>query len=46
VPLKVVSERLGHSGITITADTYQHVTEGMDRDAADRVAALVFDKSP
>ena len=42
VPLKVVSERLGHSSISITADTYQHVTEGMDRDAADRVAQVLF----
>jgi len=42
IPLKVVSERLGHSSITITADTYQHVTEGMDRDAADRVAEVLF----
>ncbi|MFN2486440.1 MAG: tyrosine-type recombinase/integrase, partial [Acidimicrobiia bacterium] len=42
VPLKVVSERLGHSSIAITADTYQHVTEGMDRDAAERVAQVLF----
>lgn len=34
VPLKVVSERLGHSTIGITADLYTHVLEGMDRDAA------------
>ena len=26
---KVVSERLGHSGIAITLDTYSHVTEPM-----------------
>lgn len=42
VPLKVVSERLGHANIGITADIYQHVTEGMDRDAADRVAGAIF----
>jgi integrase len=34
VPLKVVSERLGHSSIAITADTYQHVTETMQGEAA------------
>ncbi|HVC35336.1 MAG TPA: site-specific integrase, partial [Chloroflexota bacterium] len=31
---KVVSERLGHSGIGITMDTYSHVTPTMQRDAA------------
>jgi len=42
VPLKVVSERLGHSSVSITADTYQHVTEGLDRQAADTVARLIL----
>jgi hypothetical protein len=42
VPLKVVSERLGHASLSITADTYQPVTEGMDRQAADTVAGLIF----
>jgi integrase len=42
VPLKVVSERLGHSSVSITADTYQHVIEGMDRQAASAVAGLIF----
>lgn len=37
---KVVSERLGHANIGITLNLYSHVTEGMDRDAADRVAGL------
>ena len=31
---KVVSERLGHSGIAITMDTYSHVLPGMQEDAA------------
>ncbi|CAN5131030.1 hypothetical protein BH18ACT5_BH18ACT5_19500 [soil metagenome] len=30
-----------HSSITITDDTYQHFTEGLDRDAADRVAHVL-----
>ena len=38
---KVVQERLGHSSISITMDRYSHVTEGMDRDAAETVAALI-----
>lgn len=39
---KVVSERLGHSTIAITLDTYSHVTPSMQRDAANQVAALIF----
>lgn len=38
---KVVQERLGHSSISITLDRYSHVIEGMDRDAAETVAALI-----
>ena len=34
VPLKVVSERLGHSSISITADVYAHVIPGMQESAA------------
>ena len=33
--LKVVQERLGHSSIAITADTYSHVAPGLQREAAD-----------
>jgi integrase len=35
VPLKVVSEALGHSSIAITADVYSHVTPELRREAAD-----------
>ena len=38
---KVVSERLGHSRVTITLDTYSHVLPSMQREAAEAVAALV-----
>ena len=31
---KVVSERLGHAGVSITLDTYSHVTPGLQEDAA------------
>lgn len=37
---RVVQERLGHSTIGITLDTYSHVTAGMQEDAAATVAAL------
>ncbi len=34
---KVVSERLGHSTIAITLDTYSHVIPGMQEEAARRI---------
>jgi hypothetical protein len=34
VPVKVVSERLGHANIALTIETYQHVLPGMQADAA------------
>ena len=39
MPVKVVSERLGHASATITLTVYQHVHPGMGREAADRFAA-------
>ena len=39
---KVVAERLGHSTIAVTLNTYSHVTAGMQTDAAERVAGLIF----
>ena len=35
---KVVQERLGHSGISVTMDTYSHVLPGMQEQAASRLA--------
>ena len=43
VPLKVVSERLGHSSTAFTMVTYQHVLPGMQAEAADTFAALLQD---
>ena len=34
VPVKVVSERLGHANVAFTIETYQHALPGMQRDAA------------
>jgi integrase len=34
IPAKVMQERLGHSSISITLDTYSHVTETMQEQAA------------
>lgn len=39
---KIVSERLGHSNIGITLDTYSHVLPGMQREAAAKLDALLF----
>lgn len=39
---KVVQERLGHSTIGITMDTYSHVTAALHGDAAQQVAGLIF----
>lgn len=38
---KVVQERLGHSSITITMETYSHVLPSMQRSAVDRLDALL-----
>jgi hypothetical protein len=39
--MKVVSDRLGHSQIAVTADLYSHVSAGLGRAAADRIAATL-----
>ena len=42
VPVKVVSERLGHSSVAFTMQVYQHVLPGMQADAAAAFGDLVF----
>jgi integrase len=42
VDIRMVSERLGHSNILITSNTYQHVIKGMQAGAAQKVADLIF----
>lgn len=41
VPMKVMSERAGHSTLAITADLYSHVLVEMDASAAEKVAAVI-----
>jgi hypothetical protein len=41
VEMKVVSERLGHSTTTITADLYTHVMESVGRSAAQAIADVL-----
>jgi len=45
VPIKVVSERLGHSHPAFTMHTYQHLLPGMSAAAAEQFAALIADPS-
>ncbi|CAA9332199.1 MAG: Phage integrase, site-specific tyrosine recombinase, partial [uncultured Chloroflexia bacterium] len=42
VHIKIVSERLGHSSIALTADTYSHVLPGMQDEAASKLNAMLF----
>lgn len=46
VPLKVVSERLGHAKASFTMDTYQHILPGMQADAARTYEQLVTAVAP
>jgi integrase len=39
--LKMISAALGHSTIAVTANTYLHVTESMQRSHADRIGAAL-----
>jgi integrase len=39
---KVVSERLGHTSVKMTLDTYTHVLPSMQRDATDRLESLLY----
>ena len=42
MPVKVVSERLGHSSVSFTQDTYMHVIPGMDEHAAQVAATAIL----
>lgn len=42
---KVVSERLGHSTISMTLDTYSHAIPAMQEEAAAKIADLVWNAS-
>ena len=38
---KIVQERLGHSQISLTLDTYSHILPGMGREAASKIDQLL-----
>jgi integrase len=44
VPVKVVSDRLGHSTTRMTQDRYLHVLPGLQREAADAIDAALSTK--
>lgn len=44
VPVKVVSERLGHANVSITQDTYTHVLPTMQQKAADIIGEMMDQK--
>jgi integrase len=39
---KIVSERLGHSTVSLTLDIYSHALPSLQREAVDRLAGLIF----
>jgi integrase len=42
VHLRIVQERLGHATAVITQNTYQHVAETLQREAADQIADAIL----
>jgi integrase len=42
---KVVSERLGHSSVVITLDTYSHVLPSMQAEATNKIEQLLYEKA-
>lgn len=43
IPVKVISERLGHETPAFTLKQYAHVIPGMQAEAANKIAKLIFD---
>jgi integrase len=42
IPVKIVSERLGHASARLTLDTYTHVLPAMDTEAVAQFSRLVY----
>jgi cobalamin biosynthesis protein CobT len=45
VHAKKIAERLGHSSIKLTMDTYGHLFEGSDRESAERMDRMFKDRA-
>jgi integrase len=39
---KIVSERLGHSSVTLTLDTYSHIIPGLQELATEKLEQVLF----
>jgi integrase len=46
VDMKIVQDFLGHSHISLTANTYTHLTEKVRRDTADRMGTVLSGSNP
>lgn len=44
IPIKVMSENLGHANTGVTMDTYSHVTPKMKEEVADKFDDELFSK--
>lgn len=42
VPIRVISERVGHSNINTTLNIYSHVLKEMDKEASDKISEVLF----
>ncbi|EQF26786.1 phage integrase family protein [Clostridioides difficile CD160] len=42
VPIKVISERVGHSNVNTTLNIYSHVLNEMDREASNKIADKLY----
>ena len=42
VPLKVISERVGHSSVNTTLNIYSHALKEMDQEASDKISNVLF----
>jgi integrase len=43
ISAKIMTERLGHSNVAFTQNTYAHALPGMQEEAAEKTAALIFE---
>ncbi len=42
VPIKVISERVGHSNVNTTLNIYSHTLKEMDKEASDKISESIF----
>jgi hypothetical protein len=45
VNLKVISERLGHASIRVTADVYAHVAPSLQEAATEEIGSILYERS-